>query len=154
MAGDTSVKFESVVGSIYLVLLSSHSAHSRSDSSGLPLVPGGVRLTHLTSFDLLNAFLLSTTEMVATSNHLTIPYKRTTIPPIKQAVREHLENNELDAHPDAFDWDTSQWEHLRAEVSNVNLHVSAIDDFLKYVRFNVPLTFLVRLLSKIYRQLN
>jgi len=72
------------------------------------------------------------------SNHLTIPYKRTTIPLIKQAVREYLENNELDAHPDAFDWDTSQWEHLRAEVSNVNLHVSAIDDFLKYVRFNLP----------------
>jgi len=93
----------------------------------------------LTSFDLLNALLPSTTEMATASNHLTIPYKRTTIPPIKQAVREHLENNELDAHPDAFDWDTAQWEHLRAEVSNVNLHVSAIDDFLKYVHFNVPL---------------
>ena len=74
--------------------------------------------------------------MATASNHLTIPYKRTTIPPIKQAVREYLENNELDAHPDAFDWDTSQWENLRAEVSNMNLHVSAIDDFLKYVRFN------------------
>lgn len=83
--------------------------------------------------------------MATASNHLTIPYKRTTIPPIKQAVREYLENNELDAHPDAFDWDTSQWEHLRAEVSNVNLHVSAIDDFLKYVRFDVPLTFLAQL---------
>lgn len=50
MAEDTSAKFESVIGSIYLVLLSSHSARVRSDSSGLPLVPGGLRLTHLPSF--------------------------------------------------------------------------------------------------------
>ena len=50
MAEDTSAKVEGVIGGIYLVVLSSHSARARSDSSGLPLVPGGVELTSLDLF--------------------------------------------------------------------------------------------------------
>jgi hypothetical protein len=139
MAKATSTKLKNVISGISLVLLNSHSARlDLSDSS--VWVPGGEGLLNLNLFRPVERVLLSTTEMATASNHLTIPYKRTTIPPIKEAVREFLENSELDAHPDAFDWDTSQWEHLRAEVSNVNLHVSAIDDFLKYVCSNIPLT--------------
>jgi len=58
VADDTSAKFESVIGSIYLDLLSSHSARLFWFAFGARWF----KAHHLTSFDLLNAFLLSTTR--------------------------------------------------------------------------------------------
>lgn len=65
------------------------------------------------------------------SNQLSIPFKHSTAIPIKQAVRDYIQSNHPDTHPDAFKWDVNRWEQLRKDGTGGIVHVSRIDAALK-----------------------
>ncbi|KAG8835885.1 pH-response regulator protein palA/rim20 [Serendipita sp. 399] len=63
---------------------------------------------------------------------LLLPFKRTSQPPIADAVRQYISKYHPDTLPDAFTWDVAHWESLRREVSGQTVHSSTVDAFLKY----------------------
>ena len=68
----------------------------------------------------------------AMPNQLSIPFKKTYVVPIREAVRDYILSHHLDTHPDAYRWDISRWEKLRAEaVSNV-VHVDRVKALIRY----------------------
>lgn len=64
-------------------------------------------------------------------NQLIVPFKRTTQPPIADAVREYISKFHLETSPDDFSWDISHWESLRADASSGN--ATAVDTILRSV---------------------
>ncbi|KAL5504141.1 RIM20 [Sanghuangporus vaninii] len=66
------------------------------------------------------------------SNQLSIPFKKTSPVPIRQSVREYIQDNLPDTHPEAFKWDTERWEQLRKDATNELVHVSRIQAIIKY----------------------
>ncbi|KAH9849704.1 BRO1-domain-containing protein [Lenzites betulinus] len=65
-------------------------------------------------------------------NQLAIPFKKTYIVPIRQAVRDYILLHHSDTHPDAYRWDISHWEKLRAEATSGAVHVDRVSAFLSY----------------------
>lgn len=65
------------------------------------------------------------------SNQLSIPFKRTSPIPIRQAVRDYLQRNHPDTHPDTFDWDAQRWEGLRQDALNEVVHASKIQTIMR-----------------------
>lgn len=63
-----------------------------------------------------------------------IPFKRTTDPPIAEAVREYLAKYHPEVVPDDFEWDITHWETLRTQISNDTVHASIVDATLKSVQ--------------------
>lgn len=68
------------------------------------------------------------------SNQLVIPFKRTSQPPIEDAVHDYLAKYHPEIIPDVFSWDISHWLSLRAEISGSLVHGTVVDTFLKSVR--------------------
>ncbi|PVF99793.1 putative pala protein [Serendipita vermifera] len=66
------------------------------------------------------------------SNQLVIPFKRTTQPPIEEAVRDHISKYHPETVLDAFNWDIEQWESLRNQATSGNVHTTIVDIILKY----------------------
>jgi programmed cell death 6-interacting protein len=67
------------------------------------------------------------------SSQLVIPFKRTTRPPIADAVRQYISKFHLETSPDDFTWDISHWESLRADATSGNVHATAVDTVLRLV---------------------
>ncbi|KAI0367789.1 BRO1-domain-containing protein [Pilatotrama ljubarskyi] len=65
-------------------------------------------------------------------NQLSIPFKKTYIIPIRQAVREYIHSRYSDTHPDAFRWDISHWEKLRAEATSGGVHIDRVNAMISY----------------------
>ncbi|KAI0833513.1 BRO1-domain-containing protein [Trametes gibbosa] len=65
-------------------------------------------------------------------NQLSIPFKKTYIVPIRQAVRDYILAHHSGTHPDAYRWDISQWEKLRADATSGTVHVDRVGAFLSY----------------------
>lgn len=65
-------------------------------------------------------------------NQLFIPFKKTYVAPIRDAVRNYILANHTDTHPDAYRWDITHWEKLRAEVVSTVVHVDRIGAYVRY----------------------
>ncbi|KAI0635957.1 BRO1-domain-containing protein [Trametes polyzona] len=65
-------------------------------------------------------------------NQLSIPFKKTYIVPIRQAVREYILHHHSDTHPDAYRWDIGHWEKLRAEATSGGIHIDRVGVLLSY----------------------
>ncbi|CCA73787.1 probable palA protein [Serendipita indica DSM 11827] len=66
------------------------------------------------------------------SNQLVLPFKRSTNPPISDAVQEYISKYHPETLPDAFTWDVAQWVSLRSEICSGNVHSTVVDSALKY----------------------
>lgn len=66
------------------------------------------------------------------SSQLIIPFKRTTQPPIADAVHKYISKFHPETSPDDFGWDISHWVSLRADANSGNIHASAVDTILRY----------------------
>ena len=64
-------------------------------------------------------------------NQLSIPFKRTYVIPIREAVREYILSHYADAHPDAYRWDIGQWEKLRAEATTGVVHIDRVNALIR-----------------------
>ncbi|KAH9945162.1 pH-response regulator [Epithele typhae] len=65
-------------------------------------------------------------------NQLSIPFKRTYVVPIRDAVRDYILAHHTGTHPDAYRWDVSQWEKLRSEVVSSVVHVDRVAALISY----------------------
>lgn len=65
------------------------------------------------------------------SNQLSIPLKRTSPLPIRQAVRDYLQKNHPDTHPDTYEWDVKCWETLRNGAYENNISASKAQILMK-----------------------
>ncbi|KAI0331883.1 BRO1-domain-containing protein [Cubamyces sp. BRFM 1775] len=65
-------------------------------------------------------------------NQLSIPFKRTYIIPIRQAVRDYILAHYRDTHPDAYRWDIGHWEKLRAEATSGGVHIERVHALISY----------------------
>ncbi|KAH9903052.1 BRO1-domain-containing protein [Cubamyces lactineus] len=65
-------------------------------------------------------------------NQLSIPFKRTYIIPIRQAVRDYILAHYRDTHPDAYRWDIGHWEKLRAEATTGSVHIERVYALISY----------------------
>ena len=68
---------------------------------------------------------------VAMPNQLSIPFKRTYVIPIRDAVRDYILTHHTDTHPDAYRWDVDQWEKLRAEAVSSVVHVDRVKALIR-----------------------
>ncbi|THH30031.1 hypothetical protein EUX98_g4157 [Antrodiella citrinella] len=59
-------------------------------------------------------------------NHLSIPFKKTTDVPIRNAARKYILERYQDTHPDALKWDINQWETIRRDGVGGNVHVDRV----------------------------
>ncbi|THH09151.1 hypothetical protein EW145_g2207 [Phellinidium pouzarii] len=66
------------------------------------------------------------------SNHLSIPFKKTSTIPIRQAARDYIQASHTDTHPEAFRWDIERWEQLRKDATSEIVHVSRSQLVIKY----------------------
>ncbi|EJD06562.1 BRO1-domain-containing protein [Fomitiporia mediterranea MF3/22] len=66
------------------------------------------------------------------SNQLSIPFKKTSQIPIRQAVRSYIQENLPDTHPEAFKWDIERWEQLRRDATSEKVHASHTQAIIKY----------------------
>ncbi|KAI0359835.1 BRO1-domain-containing protein [Trametes cingulata] len=65
-------------------------------------------------------------------NQLSIPFKKTYIIPLRQAVRDYIQKNYSDTHPDAHRWDIGHWEKLRAEATSGAVHIDRVNSMISY----------------------
>lgn len=65
-------------------------------------------------------------------NQLSIPFKRTYIVPLREALREYILTHYTDSHPDAYRWDIGHWEKLRAEAVSTVVHNDRLQALIKY----------------------
>ncbi|KAI9061298.1 pH-response regulator [Trametes sanguinea] len=65
-------------------------------------------------------------------NQLSIPFKKTYIVPIRQAVRDYIQYSYRDTHPDAYRWDINHWEQLRAEATSGAVHINRVNALISY----------------------
>ncbi|EJF64930.1 pH-response regulator [Dichomitus squalens LYAD-421 SS1] len=65
-------------------------------------------------------------------NQLSIPFKRTYVIPIREAVRQYILSHYTDTHPDAYKWDIGQWEKLRAEAISSVVHIDRVNALISY----------------------
>ena len=63
-------------------------------------------------------------------NQLSIPFKATSKIAIKSAVRQHIELNHSNTHPDEYKWDIARWEINREAGVGGEVHLSSIDSAL------------------------
>ncbi|RDX57268.1 pH-response regulator [Lentinus brumalis] len=65
-------------------------------------------------------------------NQLPVPFKKTYVVPLREAVREYILTHYTDTHPDAYRWDIGQWEKLRAEVVSITVHIDRVNALISY----------------------
>ncbi|KDQ57158.1 hypothetical protein JAAARDRAFT_58624 [Jaapia argillacea MUCL 33604] len=65
-------------------------------------------------------------------NQLSIPFKKCSPVPLKQAVRDYISEHHPETHPDAFKWDLNRWEALRKDGVGGAVHVDRIALALSY----------------------
>ncbi|KAI8980207.1 BRO1-domain-containing protein [Trametes punicea] len=65
-------------------------------------------------------------------NQLSIPFKRTYIIPLRQALRDYILSHHSDTHPDAFRWDIGHWEKLRSEATSGAVHIDRVGALISY----------------------
>ncbi|KAI0649086.1 BRO1-domain-containing protein [Trametes meyenii] len=65
-------------------------------------------------------------------NQLSIPFKKTYVVPIRQAVRDYILSHYIDTHPDAYRWDVSHWEKLRAAATSGGVHIDRVSALISY----------------------
>ncbi|KAI0787643.1 pH-response regulator [Fomes fomentarius] len=65
-------------------------------------------------------------------NQLSIPFKRTYIVPLREALREYILTHYTDSHPDAYRWDIGQWEKLRADAVSTVVHNDRLQALINY----------------------
>ncbi len=68
----------------------------------------------------------------AMPNQLPVPFKKTYVVPLREAVREYILTHYTDTHPDAYRWDIGQWEKLRAEVVSITVHIDRVNALIRY----------------------
>lgn len=66
-------------------------------------------------------------------NQLSIPFKKTYVVQLRQAVRNYILEKHPNAHPDAFRWDINCWEALRKDGVGGVVHVDRVQTSLRYV---------------------
>ncbi|KAG9001425.1 pH-response regulator protein palA/rim20 [Tulasnella sp. JGI-2019a] len=66
------------------------------------------------------------------SNQLLVPFKRSRPNDIKTAVRQYIEINHPETHPDAFRQDVERWDALRKDAIAEGTHISKIQVLFKY----------------------
>lgn len=71
-------------------------------------------------------------------NQLSTPFKKTYVVPLREAVREYILSHYTDTHPDAYRWDVSQWEKLRAEAVSTTIHIDRVKALIRYVGVHTP----------------
>ncbi|KAF9223431.1 BRO1-domain-containing protein [Gyrodon lividus] len=64
-------------------------------------------------------------------NHLSVPFKKTYATPIRDKVRDYIQNKTED-HPDAYKSDINEWESLRAACTSNVVRNDSINAFLSY----------------------
>lgn len=64
------------------------------------------------------------------TNLLTLPFKTTQAIPLKNAVRNYIQREHTETHPDAFKWDLNKWESLRKEAITNVVHISNVDKII------------------------
>jgi programmed cell death 6-interacting protein len=64
------------------------------------------------------------------TNQLSIPFKRTYLIPLRDAVYGHIRSKHHNVHPDAFKWDINRWEELRKAVTTSSVHVDQVEKML------------------------
>ncbi|KAH8118025.1 BRO1-domain-containing protein [Phellopilus nigrolimitatus] len=74
------------------------------------------------------------------SNQLSIPFKKTSTIPLRQAFRDYVQISHTDTHPEAFKWDIDRWEQLRKDATSEVVHVSKTQALISY---NAQLTFVL-----------
>ena len=65
-------------------------------------------------------------------NQLSVPFKKTYVVPLREAVREYILTHYMDTHPDAYRWDISHWEKLRAELVSNTVHIDRANSLIRY----------------------
>ncbi|KAI0671768.1 BRO1-domain-containing protein [Trametes maxima] len=65
-------------------------------------------------------------------NQLSIPFKKTYVVPIRQAVRDYILTHYINTHPDAYRWDVGHWEKLRAEATSGGVHIDRVSALISY----------------------
>ncbi|KAI0925777.1 hypothetical protein AcV5_008415 [Taiwanofungus camphoratus] len=65
-------------------------------------------------------------------NQLSIPFKKTYVVQLRQAVRNYILEKHPNAHPDAFRWDINCWEALRKDGVGGVVHVDRVQTSLRY----------------------
>ncbi|KAH9942761.1 pH-response regulator [Amylocystis lapponica] len=71
-------------------------------------------------------------------NQLSIPFKKTYVIQLRQAVRQYILSNYTDTHPDAFKWDISRWETLRKDGAGGIVHVDRVNNTLECIGLEIP----------------
>lgn len=66
-------------------------------------------------------------------NQLTIPFKKTYVVPIRDAVRQYILSSYRDTHPDAYRWDIAHWETLRKDGTGGTVHVDRVQTTIRYL---------------------
>ena len=64
-------------------------------------------------------------------NQLFIPFKKSYVIPIREAVRDYILTHHTDTHPDAYRWDVGRWETLRAEAVSSVVHVDRVKALIR-----------------------
>jgi programmed cell death 6-interacting protein len=68
------------------------------------------------------------------ANHISIPFKRTSILNVRQATRDYLQSHREDTHPNAWKDDVTRWESFRtAALLDERTHVDRVEALLKCV---------------------
>src|SRR5258707_152573 len=66
-------------------------------------------------------------------NLLNVPLRRTSQSPIRQALRTYINQKHPETHPEAFEWDISEWESQRKETVQMDVHEDTIPHLLRQV---------------------
>jgi programmed cell death 6-interacting protein len=70
-------------------------------------------------------------------NQLFIPFKETSVVPVKQAAQDYLRTY-TDSHPEEFKWDINRWDELRKAGVGGTVHVDRISDAIRSVHPSRP----------------
>ncbi|KAI0707335.1 BRO1-domain-containing protein [Earliella scabrosa] len=65
-------------------------------------------------------------------NQLSVPFKKTYVVPLREAVREYILAHYTDTHPDAYRWDIGHWEKLRADAMSTVVHHDRVKALISY----------------------
>lgn len=80
----------------------------------------------------LRGSVLTKSKPPAMPNQLSVPFKKTYAVPLREAVREYILTHYTDTHPDAYRWDISHWEKLRAELVSNTVHIDRANSLIRY----------------------